>query len=219
MCVDSREVNKITIKYRFPIPRLDDLLDQLHGASVFSKVDLRSGYHQILECDASNVGIGAVLSQEGKPLAFFSEKLNNSRQNYSTYDKEFYTIVRALEHWRHYLISKEFVLFTDHEALKYIHGQHKLNRRHAKWVEFLQVYTFHIKHKAGKQNKVADALNQRYTLLLTMQVQVLGFEVLKELYEDDSYFGKVWKDCSSGSHSKFILHDGYLFKGNLLCIP
>nr|CAD1820506.1 unnamed protein product [Ananas comosus var. bracteatus] len=172
-----------------------------------------------VECDASNVGIGVVLSQEGKPLAFFSEKLNNSRQNYSTYDKEFYAIVRALEHWRHYLISKEFVLFSDHEALKYIHGQHKLNRRHAKWVEFLQTYTFHIKHKAGKQNQVADALSRRHTLLSTMQVQVLGFEVLKELYEDDSYFGNVWKDCSNGSHNKFILHDGYLFKGNLLCIP
>lgn len=90
-----------------------------------------------MDCDASNVGIGIVLSQESKPIAYFSEKLNNSYKNYSSYDKKFHAIIQALGHWRHYLISKEFILFSDHEALKYINGQHKLNNRHEKWVEFL----------------------------------------------------------------------------------
>jgi len=85
-----------------------------------------------IECDASRVGIGGVLSQEGKPLAVFREKLCESRRKYSTYGKEFYGIVRCLEHWSHYLMASEFILHSDHEALKYIQGQHKLNSCHAK---------------------------------------------------------------------------------------
>jgi len=58
----------------------------------------------------------------------------------STYDKEFYALVRALDHLSHYLRPKQFVLYSDYEALKYLNGQHKLNPRHAKWVEFLQSF-------------------------------------------------------------------------------
>jgi len=95
-----------------------------------------SGVFEV-EFDAFGVGIGGVLTQEGKPLAFFSEKLCDSRKKYSTYDKEFYAIVRCLEHWNHYMIASEFILHSDHKALKYIQGQNRLNSRHARWVEFL----------------------------------------------------------------------------------
>ena len=113
-----------------------------------------------VECDASNVGIGAVLSQEGRPIAFFSEKLNDAKLKYSTYDKEFYAIIQALDHWSHYLLPKEFILYSDHEALKHLNSQQKLNRRHASWSEFLQAFSFFLKHKPGIQNKVADALSR-----------------------------------------------------------
>ena len=115
-----------------------------------------------VECDASGLDIGGVLSKNQKLIVFFSKKFNEARRKYSTYDKEFYAIVRSLEYWRHYLLSNEFILFSDHEDLKYINGQHKLKPRHAKWVEFLQAYSFVIRHKAGTSNTVADALGRRY---------------------------------------------------------
>nr|XP_012466476.1 unnamed protein product [Gossypium raimondii] len=86
-----------------------------------------------VECDASGIGIGAVLTQDGRPVAYFSEKLNGATLNYPTYDKEMYALIRALETWQHYLWPKEFIIHTDHEALKHLRGQTKLNKRHAKW--------------------------------------------------------------------------------------
>ena len=75
-----------------------------------------------IESDAYGVGIGGVLTLEGKPLDFFSEKLCDLRRNHSTYDKKFYAIVCCLEHWSHCLMANEFILHSDHEAFKYIQG-------------------------------------------------------------------------------------------------
>ncbi|XP_057532797.1 uncharacterized protein LOC130810672 [Amaranthus tricolor] len=136
-----------------------------------------------LECDASGMGIGAVLVQEGRPVAFFSEKLNNSRLNYSTYDKEFYAIIRALDHWSHYLRIQPFILHTDHESLKYINSQHKLSSRHARWVEFMQTFDFSAKYKVGKTNIIADALSRKYNMLGILGAKILGFEFIKDQYQ------------------------------------
>ena len=82
-------------------------------------------------CDASGVGIGGVLSQQGHPIAFFSEKLNDAKRRYSTYDKEFYAVMQSLRFLRFYLLPTEFVLFSDHQALRYLNSQKELNARHA----------------------------------------------------------------------------------------
>lgn len=85
-------------------------------------------------------------------------------------------------------------------------------------METLQAYTFHIKHKSGATNQVADALSQRHSFLTTMKANVLGFEEIKGLYKEDEFFRKVIDECANGAYKEFILHDGYLFNNNRLCI-
>jgi hypothetical protein len=132
-----------------------------------------------VECDASGVGIGGLLMQEGKPIAYFSEKLNGPTLNYSMYDKEFYALVRSLETWQHYLWPKEFIIHSDHESFKYLRMQNKLNRRHAKWVEFIESFPYIIKHKKGKDNVIADALSRQYTMLSLLDCHSLDLNRLR----------------------------------------
>ena len=164
-----------------------------------------------IECDASGIGIGAVLMQEKRPIAYFSEKLGEATLNYATYDKELYALVRALQTWQHYLWPKEFVIHTDHESLKYLKGQNKLSKRHARWVEFIETFPYVIKYKQGKENIVADALSRRYVLLNTLDAKLLGFEQLKGMYETDSDFKDAYKSCEKYASGHYFRQDGFLF--------
>mgnify|MGYP004716766055 CR=1 FL=1 len=106
--------------------------------------------------------------QEGRPIAYFSEKFTGVSLNYSTYDKEFYALVRALQTWQDYLRPKEFVLHTDHKSVKHLKSQNKLGK--------VDSIHFIIKYKVGKSNIVTDVLSRRYTLITTLDAQLLGFE-------------------------------------------
>lgn len=174
--------------------------EKLISAPVLALPDFEKMFE--LECDASGIGIKAVLSQEGRPILFYSEKLNDTRRRYNTYDQEFYAIIQALKHWQHYLVQWEFVLYSDHEALKHINSQKKLNNRHARWVEFLQQFTFVIRHKSGASNKVADALSRKAMLLIQMSSTIEGFDSFKEMYSTDPVFGPIWRDYDNGQQGE-----------------
>ncbi|KAK1648968.1 hypothetical protein QYE76_066773 [Lolium multiflorum] len=197
----------------------DELKKRLTEAPLLALPDFSKTFE--IECDASGLGIGGVLMQNGKPVAYYSEKLDGARLNYPIYDKELYALVRVLEVWQHYLWPKEFVIHSDHESLKYLKSQHNLNKRHAKWVEFIESFPYVIKYKKGKENVVADALSRKITLLLTrLEFHILGLEEIKELYPSDVFFGPIFAKCSvDHGFDDFYLHDGYLFKANKICIP
>jgi hypothetical protein len=192
--------------------------EKLSSAPVLALPDFDKLFE--VNCDASIVGIGAVLSQEGRPIAFYSEKLSEACQKWSTYKLELYAVFRALKVWEHYLVQREFILFSDHQALKFLNSQSNVNRMHARWVTFIQRFTFTLKHKPGQLNKVADTLSRKVSLLITIRAEVISFECLKELYAEDEDFKNTWSKCQQGlSHEGMHIHEGYLFRGNQLCIP
>ena len=172
-----------------------------------------------LECDASGVGIGAVLLQGKKPVAYFSEKLNGAALSYPTYDKELYALVRALHVWQHYLRPREFVIHTDHESIKHLRSQSGINKRHVKWSSFIETFPYVIKYKTGKENVVADALSRRYALITMLSSQILGFSHVKHAYVGDEDFGEIYAKCEKHGVDDFYRHDGFLFKSDRLCVP
>ena len=159
--------------------------------------------------------------QEGRPVAYHSEKLDGARLKYSIYDKEFFALVRALEVWQQYLWPKEFIIHSDHESLKFLKTQVSLNKRHAKWVEFIESFPYVFKYKKGKENVLADALSRKNTTLLTqLDFHILGLDEIKHLYANDPFFGEIFAKCTTQKgFDDFYLHKGFLFKQNKLCIP
>ncbi|GKB21341.1 putative reverse transcriptase domain-containing protein [Tanacetum coccineum] len=286
MCIDYRELNKLTVKNQYPLSRIDDLFDQLQGSRVYSKINLRSGYHQlrvreedipktafrtrygyyefqvmpfgltnapaifmdlmnrllkkeelyakflkcefwlskvqflghvidsegihvdpakiesikdwaspktpteihqfleaafqllkqklcsapilalpegsenfVVYCDASRKGLGAVLMQREKVIAYASRQLKIHEKNYTTHDLELGAVVFALKMWRHYLYDTKCVVFTDHKSLQHILDQKELNMRQRRWLELLSDYDCEIRYHPGKAN-VAEAAFQ-----------------------------------------------------------
>jgi hypothetical protein len=116
----------------------------------------------VLEYDASGKGIGVVLMQEGRPLAFTSKQLSERNLGKSIYEKEMLDILHDVDLWHPYLLGQWFQIKKDHQSLKYFLEQHISSPEQQKWVTKLFGYDYEIIYKKGKDNVVADALSQKY---------------------------------------------------------
>ena len=115
----------------------------------------------VVYCDASHMGLGCVLMQEGKVVAYASRQLRPHEVNYPTHDLELAAVVFALKVWRHYLYGEKSVIYTNHKSLKYLLTQKELNLRQRRWIELLKDYDCLIEYHPGKENVVADALSRK----------------------------------------------------------
>ncbi|GJX60693.1 putative reverse transcriptase domain-containing protein [Tanacetum coccineum] len=113
----------------------------------------------VVYCDASHKGLGTVLMQREKVIAYASRQLKVHEKNYTTHDLELGAVVFALKMWRHYLYGTKCVVFTDHKSLQHILDQKELNMRQRRWLELLSDYDCEIRYHPGKANVVADALS------------------------------------------------------------
>lgn len=136
-----------------------ELKKRLTTAPVLILLDVRKDFE--IFCDASRQGLGCVLMQERKVVAYASYQLKPHEVNYPTHDLELAAVVHALKIWHHYLIGNRYEVYTDHKSLKYIFTQTDLNMRQRRWLKLIKDYNVGIHYHPGKANVVADALSRK----------------------------------------------------------
>ncbi|GKD04895.1 putative reverse transcriptase domain-containing protein [Tanacetum coccineum] len=140
----------------------------------------------IVYCDASHKGLGVVLMQNEKVIAYASRQLKIHEKNYTTHDLELRAVVFALKIWRHYLYGTRCTVFTDHKSLQHILDQKELNMRQRRWLELLSDYDCDIRYHPGKANVVADALSRKERskpLRVRALVMTIGLNLPKQILE------------------------------------
>ena len=174
-----------------------ELKRRLTSAPVLIVLDRGQGY--TVYCDASRAGLGCVLMQSGRVVAYGSCQLKNHEQNYPTHDMELAAVVFALKIWRHYLYGEQFEVYSDHKSLKYIFMQWDLNMRQHRWMEFLEDYDFTLHYHPGKANVVADALSRKSRGALA-SIASLEWRMLKTVRQ----FGLQYSEQAQGTLGSLV---------------
>ncbi|GJR56578.1 putative reverse transcriptase domain-containing protein [Tanacetum coccineum] len=144
-------------KCEFWIPKL--IKQKLCSAPILALPEGSKDF--VVYCDASHKGLGVVLMQKEKVIAYASRQLKIHEKSYTTHDLELGSVVFALKIWRHYLYGTKCTVFTDHKSIQHILDQKELNMRQRRWLELLSDYDCDIRYHHGKTNVVADALSRK----------------------------------------------------------
>ncbi|KAJ6797354.1 uncharacterized protein M6B38_216750 [Iris pallida] len=137
----------------------DELKKRLISAPILALPSGSGGYE--IYSDASGKGLGCVLMQHGRVIAYASRQLKTHERNYPTHDLELAAVVFALKLWRHYLYGERIKIYTDYKSLKYVFTQKEINMRQRRWLELLKDFDMELTYHPDKANKVADALSRR----------------------------------------------------------
>ncbi|KAJ4801510.1 polyprotein [Rhynchospora pubera] len=206
--------------------------NQLKKAMVTAPVLTMPDFSQpfILETDASDKGIGAVIMQGRRPIAFLSKCLGVKNQGMSTYEKEFLALLTAVQRWRHYLIGGPFVIKTDQISLKHLLEQKVNHMMQHKGLCKLMGMDYKIEYKKGCENRVADALSRQQGRVENQDKEVVELNAVTELipqwveevkssYDNDPWLEEIKeKEIREGANCKFTQHLGiWRYKGRL-CI-
>lgn len=165
----------------------------------------------VIETDASNTGIGAVLMQDNHPICYINRALGPRHQALSVYEKELMAVVHAVQAWSSYLTHRPFLIKTDQKSLKYLLDQKVTTPFQHMWLSKLMGYTYEIQYKQGKENHAADALSRvtgAQLLSITLSHAHEGlFDSIQLLWQSDPHLSKVISDIKSNPAS----HPTYSF--------
>ncbi|KAL4576939.1 hypothetical protein LXL04_013040 [Taraxacum kok-saghyz] len=200
----------------------DKLKEALVTAPVLGLPDFSLPF--IVECDASGRGIGAVLMQNKKPIAYFSKALSERNLVKSAYEREIMALVLSVQHWRSYLLGTRFTVYTDQKSLKFLLQQRITSPDQQNWVAKLLGYTFDICYKPGRENRAADALSRRaeegeLQLGVSAPIWVQGAQLLEEV-RGDKDIALLIQQCLDRPTTlpKYSVRQGLLYYRNRLVI-
>ncbi|KAL5850318.1 hypothetical protein ACOSQ4_008331 [Xanthoceras sorbifolium] len=180
----------------------------------------------VLETDACDTGIGVVLMQQDRPIAYISKSLPNRKKGLSTYEKELLAIVYAVQKWRAYLHGNRFTIKTDHHSLKYFLEQKITTLMQQKWLTKLLGYDYVISYKKGKENVVADGLSRAFQeeeepsyLALTATKPAWVQEVIESYYKDPKATALIPELLiGSQANQEFTMKEGILRKNGVIYV-